>query len=110
MKVATKYFAFLRERVGKDAEIFEMPEGSTVADFIELVKSVHGDKLQNDFTGVGLRAGFALAVNGENVDRTLWRTTKLRDGDVVVILPPIAGGGHLKLGSLTPLCPWYLPV
>jgi thiamine biosynthesis protein ThiS len=44
------------------------------------------------FDGPVLRKGFAVAVNGENVDMANWKNTRLKDGDVVVVLPPIAGG------------------
>ncbi|MEM1946203.1 MAG: MoaD family protein [Candidatus Caldarchaeum sp.] len=105
MRVKTRYFAFIREKIGRDSEIFDLDEGSTVHDFIGYIQARYREKLGDVFEADGLRAGFAIALNGENLDRSLWRQTRLKDGDVVVILPPIAGGVHSKLGSLTPLCP-----
>lgn len=104
MKILTKYYAVLRERVGKASEEFELPQGSTVIDFLEKLRQVYGGVLGDLFEGDGLRTGFALALNGESLDRRLWASTRLKDGDVVVVLPPIAGG-YLKLGSLTPRWP-----
>ncbi|MEM1941183.1 MAG: MoaD family protein [Candidatus Caldarchaeum sp.] len=92
MRISTKYFAFIRERLGRGSEVFEMDESSTVEDFIQLVRQLYGDKLKEAFEGSSLRPGYALAVNGETLDRLLWKTTPLKEGDVVVILPPIAGG------------------
>lgn len=92
MKVFTKYYAFIRERLGRSDEEFELEEDSTVADFLKLLSEKYAGKLVGLFEGPVLRKGFAVAVNGENVDMSDWNTTRLKDGDVVVILPPIAGG------------------
>ncbi|MCX8201877.1 MAG: MoaD family protein [Candidatus Caldarchaeum sp.] len=104
MKVSTRYFAVIRERLGKSLEEFELPDGSTVADFLAAFRKKYSDKVGDLFEASGLRAGFAVALNGENIDPRTWREVSLKDGDVVVILPPIAGG-YLKLGSLTPRWP-----
>jgi len=37
MKVFTKYYAFIRERLGRSDEEFELEEDSTVADFLKLL-------------------------------------------------------------------------
>jgi molybdopterin synthase sulfur carrier subunit len=92
MKVYTKYYAFIRERLGRSDEEFELEEGSTVADFLKLFSEKYAGKLMGLFDGPVLRKGFAVAVNGENVDLANWKNTRLKDGDVVVVLPPIAGG------------------
>ncbi|MEM1775977.1 MAG: sulfur carrier protein ThiS [Nitrososphaerota archaeon] len=39
-----------------------------------------------------LRDGINVAVNGDVVPRSRYEQTLLRDGDEVVIIPPIAGG------------------
>lgn len=92
LKIQTKYYAVLRERLGKTSEEFELPQGSTVTDFLEKLRQVYGGVLGDLFEGGGLKTGFALALNGESLDKSLWASTRLKDGDVVVILPPIAGG------------------
>ncbi|MCS7138259.1 MAG: MoaD/ThiS family protein [Candidatus Caldarchaeum sp.] len=104
MKVSTKYFALIRERLGKNSEEFDLPDNSTVADFLAAFRQKYADKVKDFLDVSGLKAGFAVALNGESVDPKDWRSIQLKQGDVVVILPPIAGG-YLKLGSRTPLCP-----
>lgn len=104
MKIQTKYFAFMRERLGKSSEEFELPERSTISDFIQAFRTKYGSKVEDFFSGAGLRLGFTVALNGENVDVKSWESTFLKEGDVVVIIPPIAGG-YLKLGKRTPLWP-----
>ena len=92
MKITTKYYAFIRERLGRSTEEFELQEGSTIADFLKLLSERHGGNLVGVFEGAVLRRGFVVALNGENVEQARWGSTRLKDGDVVVVLPPIAGG------------------
>ncbi|MEM0440322.1 MAG: sulfur carrier protein ThiS [Candidatus Caldarchaeum sp.] len=104
MKVVTKYYASIREKVGKSGEEFELKDDASILDFLEAFRLKYAGLVDGFFEAGGLRSGFAVALNGESVERKAWSSTKLKEGDVVVILPPIAGG-HLKLGSLTPRCP-----
>ena len=94
MRVHTRFYAFLREKVGRSEDTLELEEGATIADFLKQISEKYGEIVGRDiFDEDGsLRSGFAVALNGENVRREEWGTTKLKDGDLVVILPPIAGG------------------
>ena len=94
IRVTTRYYAFLRERVGREEETLELPEGASVGDFLEKLAERHGEKLLGYVFDENkqLRSGFAVALNGENIRPEEIRDTRLKDGDVVVILPPIAGG------------------
>jgi sulfur carrier protein len=55
-----------------------LPPGTAVP---ELVRSL-----------TGAADGVAIAVNGEVVPRVEWEATVLRDGDVVDVVRPMAGG------------------
>ena len=93
MKVLTRFYAFLREMTGRESDTITLDEGSTVIDFLKAVREKYGVSLASIFGVDGmLRSGFAIALNGDSVDRREWARTVLRDGDTVVILPPIAGG------------------
>lgn len=104
LKVITRYYASIREKLGKSVEEFELKDDASVIDFLEAFRAKYKGLVDNFFDADGLRSGFAVALNGESLEPNAWRNTRLKDGDVVVILPPIAGG-HLKLGSRTPLWP-----
>jgi len=110
IRVATRFYAFLRERVGRQDDTLELGDDATVGDFLEKL----AEKYEHALVGYvfdadkHLRSGFAVALNGENVKPEEFSSRRLRDGDVVVILPPIAGG-YLNKGSLTPVWPWYFP-
>src|ERR1700760_2679518 len=81
MRVRVLYFAVVPERVGADAEELELADGATVDQARAEIERRH-EAL------VGLRAVVRLAVNeefagGERV---------LADGDVIALIPPVAGG------------------
>lgn len=78
--VRLRYFASIREVLGRRDEEIEVPEGSTVADVWErLVASQPALRAQR----------FRPAVNEEYVDAQ----TALVAGDEVVFIPPVSGGG-----------------
>ena len=77
MKIYVKYFASVRDMMGKDSENLEI-ETSTSAN--DLWKSLTVDKK----TPVRV----LVAVNHEYVDKKF----KLKDGDEVAFFPPVTGG------------------
>ncbi len=92
MRVQVLYFAVVRERLGRDAEAVEVPAGMTVgALFEELAR-------RSPELG-GLRGVLKLAVNEEfaPTDRVL------AEGDVVALIPPVAGGAGTFRVSDEPL-------
>ena len=75
------YFAVVRERLGCDSEEIALSEGLTAGQLLEELVRRHP-------TLDGLRGALKLAVNEEfaPLDRVLV------DGDVVALIPPVAGG------------------
>lgn len=82
MKIHVLYFGFVRERVAhRRDELMSMPDGSTLNDVVDLLSTA--------YPRLGEARGLVkLAVNEEMAppERTL------RDGDVVALIPPVAGG------------------
>jgi molybdopterin converting factor subunit 1 len=81
MRVQVLYFAVVRERLGREQELLELADGADVrAAWAELER-------RHSELG-GLRAVVKLAVNEEfaTADRVL------TDGDVIALIPPVAGG------------------
>lgn len=81
MQVTVKLFATAREAGGRDEEVIGMPEGTTVAEARQVLRSRFPST-------AGLLADCAVAVNrafatGDRV---------LQDGDELAILPPVSGG------------------
>lgn len=79
MKLQIRYYAILREQAGKNEESFSTTAATPAALFDEL-RARYPFTLQS--------AQLKVAVNAEFRD---WHTP-LKDGDIVVFIPPVAGG------------------
>jgi len=94
MRVTLRYFAAVRERLGKEEESIEIPDGCTAAD----LRSVLGQRYQALAPLLGhVRA----AVNRVIVS---W-DHRLGDGDEVALIPPVAGGAGCLRITDAPLNP-----
>ena len=97
LKVSVRFFAALRELVGKKVEHTEFSGGEEVTvekvlkrlvelygkDFIEYVYDQETGEIQSYLT---------LLVNGRSIATLEGMRTRLTDGDVLAILPPVGGG------------------
>jgi molybdopterin converting factor subunit 1 len=80
MKTLTvKYFAMFREHAGASEETLEL-DAATARDVFEQTRSRHGSSEPIGHCKV--------AINDEMAD---W-TASVKDGDVVLLFPPVAGG------------------
>ena len=81
MRVTIKLFALLREKAATDSLALDLPEGADVAQAVAAIRRRHpalAPYLDN------LR--FSLDMDFVEADATL------RDGDEVVLIPPVSGG------------------
>ncbi len=81
MRIKVRYFAVARERVGREEETLDLPEGATVASALDLLGERHP-------AIAALRGHLAAAVNQEMVRPD----AALSDGDELALIPPVAGG------------------
>jgi MoaE-MoaD fusion protein len=88
MRVRVLYFAVVRERLGRDEEAVELSAGADVATAWRELERLHPEL-------GGLRAAIKVAVNEEfaRADRVL------ADGDVIALIPPVAGGAGPDAGG-----------
>ncbi len=92
MKIAVRYFAHLRERLHKEVDSIELPDGATVADLLAKLSETQPIVAAS-------RRSLQVAVNLEFMPQK----TPLKEGDEVALIPPVAGGApHVRL-STTPL-------
>jgi sulfur-carrier protein len=81
LKVRALYFASARDAASKSAEEMSIPDGSSVRDLAREMVRTHP----------GLKALLATAKFSVNLDLAT-HETRLKEGDVVGLLPPVAGG------------------
>lgn len=102
MKFRVKVFATLRE-ITKTKEIeLESEKAITVSDAIKLLTNKYGEKLAKyllDKDGKP-KSAFLLMVNGVSVKELEGLNTNLGEGDVLAVLPPVAGGTNLPFASI----------
>jgi molybdopterin converting factor subunit 1 len=77
--ITVKYFAMFREHAGVSEEALEL-DVATALDVFEQTRSRHGSSEPTGHCKV--------AINDEMAD---W-TASVKDGDVVLLFPPVAGG------------------
>jgi molybdopterin synthase catalytic subunit/molybdopterin converting factor small subunit len=81
VKITVQGFSFLRPLVGQDECAFDLPDGSTVADALaQLYAKFPRLKEAEKTTLIAVGVEFAT------------RSSKLRDGDVLSLMPPLQGG------------------
>jgi MoaE-MoaD fusion protein len=81
MNVRLRYFAILRETLGKPGESREVPEETTAGELFDLIAS-ESPRL------AGLKRSVMLMVNQEYVSAD----HRLREGDELALIPPVSGG------------------
>lgn len=94
IKVRVKLFLTLRELVGKDILDIDLPEQSTVQDLLKFMIKEYGRNLSRYvFDERNKTRGFLnFLVNGKNIIDLNGLETTLKNGDSIVVIPPVAGG------------------
>jgi molybdopterin synthase sulfur carrier subunit len=94
MKVEIRLFANLRELAGQKSVQEELSEGTTVEDAVKKLAERMGKEFQSKVLDEAghVRRIFSVLVNGQMIANLDGPLTKLKDGDVIAIFPPVAGG------------------
>ncbi len=88
--IQVRYFAVFRERLGKDEEALNVPDGSSVGDAISILYEKYPQV-------AALRGKFRAAVNCAFCEDT----TGLSEGDELALIPPVAGGTGIHAKMVT---------
>ena len=94
MIVRVEFTGQLRAASGRADDRVELPEGATVAMLFEQLVRRCGDPVRPHLVDSTSQPqpSLLVAINGTAVASRQAASTVLRDGDAVVLLPPIAGG------------------
>ena len=94
MKLRVQYTAQLRTAAGRPEEEVDLPDGSTLAALLAHLASRldEGAAMHLLSSNGQIRPSLMLVVNGAVTLADDAKVAVLRAGDVVLLLPPIAGG------------------
>jgi len=95
MKVTLHTIFGLKQVIGQKLTEIDLPHGSTVADFLTYLKERWGDKLSThlfDPDSGAVLPYVRIMVNGQTIQFLEGMETPLKEGDEVLILPPVSGG------------------
>jgi molybdopterin synthase sulfur carrier subunit len=94
MKIEVKFFTSLREITGKKIDKIQIKNNTNIKELLRLLSEKHGEKFReyiyNEYEEI---QGFlSFLVNGKNINNMQGLDTKLKEGNIVAILPPVGGG------------------
>jgi molybdopterin synthase sulfur carrier subunit len=94
LEVELRYYAMVRDAAGKRSETLSLHEGATVMDLINHLIGLYGDRLRGYvFDDEGMLIDYLMfSVNEVDIRSLDGFDTVLRDGDRVLVMPPIGGG------------------
>lgn len=97
LRVSVRFFTTLREITGKKEETltFKKGENTTISSALDKLAEQYGKSLVHyvyaQRTGE-VKSYLQFLVNGRNTSVSGGLETKLADGDVLAIIPPVGGG------------------
>lgn len=95
MIIRIRFFTVLREVTGKREETLNLPRDNlSIVQVLETLSEKYGKPFDNYvFEADGRVKGFLqFLINGTNASTLQGLETRLKDGDVLAVLPPVGGG------------------
>jgi len=94
MEILIRYFTILRNITGTREERIDAKEGSTVENVLKDLGKRYGKEFERYIFSGREHRGLKLLffVDGRNIEGSDGFKTKLRDGSILAIMPPVAGG------------------
>lgn len=94
-EITVKFFTVLSEILGKKEDIVELAYDSTIEDLLKKLSQKHGNKFIDyiyDEKTKRPRTYLQFLVDSFSIGTLKGLKTKLKDGNVVAIIPPVGGG------------------
>lgn len=95
INVTVKVMGPLIKITGGSTISIELPDESTVWDLLDVLFERFGEEMKNEVMeegGLDLAPYYKVLINGRNSKLMEYLETVLEDGQVVHVMPPIAGG------------------
>ena len=96
MRIKVRYFTTLRELAQRAEEVVELRDGALLRDLIEKIALTYGNEARKylyvDEVQGTVDPSVRFLINGRDAKSLKGLDTRLKDGDIVAIIPPIGGG------------------
>jgi molybdopterin converting factor small subunit len=92
MHVAVRYLAQLKQAAGSAGEQVEVPSPCSAEELLKHLAQLHGDTLRDLLLDAAGKRQPTILVFVGDVQVAPGDSAQLRDGDVVTLLSPMAGG------------------
>jgi len=103
LKITVQFLGNIREITGTREQAFDVAE-PTVQALVDRMAREYGDDFKRTLihTSTGkVSSSVVIALNGVDIEALKGVKTNLKDGDIIAIFPPVAGGANITgaLGS-----------
>ncbi len=94
MHLRVRFFGLLRLDLNiQEEELILQVDKATVGQVVDALVLKHGPKVgERLLAGENIRQGTIILVNGKNIHHLKGLSSEVRDGDVLSVFPPGAGG------------------
>lgn len=93
MRIQVKFLATIRGITGEPSTELLCNPRDTAGTLMRKLVNKYGQKFEQvTLEGTNLKPEIKIIINGRDIDYLNGLDTQLKDGDVIVIIPPIAGG------------------
>jgi MoaD family protein len=95
MKITIHAVLGIKQAIGQRITEIDLPQESTVEDFIACLKKGWGDKLNSqliDPNSGAVLSHVRIMVNGQMIEYLQGMKTLLKGGDEILLIPPASGG------------------
>jgi MoaD family protein len=91
--IKVRFYGITYDLVGRREQSFKMEYNSSILDLLKSIKKSYPNMKELIFDeGLEFRDYLSIALNNVNIQGLKGVGTKLNDGDVVFLMPPIGGG------------------
>lgn len=90
--IIIKYFASVREYMGKKVDHIENIDNIRISELVEKLKGENGKLSSLIMENGKFKRTYKILVNGRDLDFLDGENTIIKDGDIIAIFPPIGGG------------------